>query len=587
MVDLVSVRTFVMKNDICVFGKWIVRLFAGLVLTSSVACAQENEKSSPGKPNLIFILTDDQRYDTLGCNGNLVVQTPNIDRLAAEGTLFTDATVGSAICTPSRASIFTGMYERRHGINFNSGTALSPAAWQQTYPMLLRKAGYFIGYVGKNHVPVGANGYATGLMDASFDYWYAGHTHILFYPKDRPDWAIRVKGIDEHMFDNAKADTQVEIIGEGIENFLAPNEDFYDRAARFLEKRPADRPFCLSVCFNLPHDAGAGNMDDRSTDSNLYKTGYHDQRAAIRTALPDTYIAKVDIKEPKLPADIHYATCRQTSYDYVDTPDAMTERIIRRYQAITGIDNLIGRLRAQLQEQGLADNTVIILTSDHGIFRGEFGMGGKAMNYDVCLKIPMIVYDPASTAKGQRRGEQVQTIDIAATLLDYAGADVPESMSGQSLLPLVNGENTPWRTYAFSENLWSTQFGNPRIESVRGNGWKYIRYFFNDRSLFNPDLEGKASYLTSNRQAEAYRQWLDASVNGEQPVYEELFHLEQDPNEITNLVANPKYAVRLDQMRAVCQRQVTKARGTAAVQPHVLQLTDDRLERYLKNQKQD
>lgn len=573
-----------MKKERYIFGEWIIRVFAGVVLTSTVASAQENLKSSP---NLIFILTDDQRYDTLGCTGNPVVQTPNIDRLAAEGTLFTEATVTSAICTPSRASIFAGMYERRHGINFNSGTALSPAAWQQTYPMLLRKAGYFLGYVGKNHVPVGAKGYETGLIDASFDYWYAGHTHIYFYPKDRPARVSRVKGIDEHMFDNATADTQVEILGEGIENFLNPNQDFYNRAARFLEKRPADRPFCLSICFNLPHDAGTGTMEDRPSDPELYKTGYHDQRAAIRAGLPTTYVAKADIQTPKLPADVLYAQHRQTSYDYVDTPDTMTERIIRRYQAITGIDNWIGQLRAQLKEQGLADNTVIILTSDHGIFRGEFGLGGKSMNYDVCLKVPMIVYDPASKAVGQRRSEQVQTVDIAATLLDYAGADIPDNMSGQSLKPLVNGKDIPWRTYAFSENLWSTQFGNPRTESVRGNGWKYIRYFFNDRSLYDLKLKGLSRYLTSDRQAAAYRQWLDASINGEAPVYEELFDLEQDPGETTNLAADPVYAVRLNEMRAACQRRVTEARGPSSMQPSLLQLESERLEYYLNHQKQD
>ena len=567
-------------------GRWVARtVFA--VLSAVRFVAAEPAGNPLDKPNLIFILTDDQRYDTLGCTGNPIVKTPNIDRMAAEGTLFTEATVGSAICTPSRASIFTGMYERRHGINFNSGTAMSPADWQRTYPMLLRRAGYCIGYIGKNHVPVGAKGYSTGLMDADFDYWYAGHTHIYFYPKDRPGRVLRVKGIDEHMFDNAKADTQIEIIQEGIENFLQPNDAFYHAAARFLEKRPADRPFCLSVCFNLPHDAGTGSMEDRSSDPELYKTGYHDQRDAIRAALPETYIAREDIKKPKLPADVHYAGCRQDSYNYVDNPDSLTERIIRRYQAITGIDNLIGRLRGQLHELGLADNTVIVLASDHGIFRGEFGLGGKSMNYDVCLKVPMIIYDPASSAKGQKRREQVQTVDIAATLLDYAGAEIPEFMSGKSMRPLVRGEQVPWRTYAFSENLWSTQFGNPRIESVRGNGWKYIRYFSNDRSLFDPDLEGMARYLTSNRQAETYRQWLDASINGEPPVYEELYRLEQDPHEINNLADDSRYSEKLNEMRAVCRRRVVEARGGADVQPTVFQLESERLEYYLNHQKHD
>ncbi|QHI68369.1 sulfatase-like hydrolase/transferase [Tichowtungia aerotolerans] len=576
-----------MKISVYTLGTRTLRGYTFALLTAGIFGAYEAVAAVATQPNLIFILTDDQRYDTLGCTGNPVVQTPNIDQLATEGTLFTEATVTSAICTPSRASIFAGMYERRHGINFNSGTALSPAAWQQTYPMLLRKAGYFVGYVGKNHVPVGAAGYATGLMDSSFDYWYAGHTHIYFYPKERPARVSRIKGIDEHMFDNAKAETQIEILQEGVDNFLSPNQDFYNRAARFLEKRPADRPFCLSLCFNLPHDAGTGSMEDRPSDPELYKTGYHNSRAVIRAGLPSTYVAKADIQTPKLPADVLYAQHRQNSYDYVDTPETMTERIIRRYQAITGIDQLVGRLRKQLQKLGLAENTVIILTSDHGILRGEFGLGGKSMNYDTCLKVPMIIYDPASAAKGQRRSEQVQTVDIAATLLDYAGADIPANMSGASLKPLVNGKDVPWRTYAFSENLWSTQFGLPRIESVRGEGWKYIRYFFNDRSLYNPTLKGLTRYLTSNRQAETYRQWLDASINGEPPVYEELYHLKLDPSETNNLANDPTCTDRLNTMRTVCQQLVKKARGDASVQPVVLQLESERLEYHLTHQKED
>lgn len=562
---------------------WPLTLVAAFGLPPLLIHADE---SMAEKPNLILILTDDQRVDTLGCYGNPVVRTPHLDRLTSEGTLFTQATVTSAICTPSRASIFTGMHERRHGINFNSGTALAPVSWQQTYPMLLRKAGYFTGYIGKNHVPVGAMGYETGLMDASFDYWYAGHEHLLFYPKNRPDWALRVKGIDERMFDNARADTQVEILQEGVENFLNPNQAFYDGAARFLERRPKDRPFCLSICFNLPHDAGTGNMEDRPSDPELYKTGYHDQRDAIRAELPSTYIAKADITEPKLPVDVLYTEHRQGGYAYVDTPETLVERIIRRYQSITGIDNLIGALREKLEQLGLADNTVIIFSSDHGIMRGEFGLGGKGLNYDPCLRVPMIVHDPRSPAKGKVRDEAVQSIDLPATLLDYAGMQIPANMSGRSMRPLVEGSDIPWREYAFAENLWCTRHGNPRVESVRGNGWKYIRYFKNDYSLFE-GMDDRAQQRVTNLQAGAYQLWLDASIKGEQPVYEELFDLGNDPGEIDNLAHDPRHAARLAELRAVCDRLVAEARGEESVRPAVLQLEKERLEYYLKHSKQD
>lgn len=532
------------------------------------------------RPNLVFILTDDQRYDTLGCTGNGIVKTPNIDRLAEQGTLFTQATVTSAICTPSRASYFTGMYERNHGINFNSGTSLSVAQWNESYPMLLRDAGYFLGYVGKNHVPVGGAGYDSGLIEATFDYWYAMHKHLYFYPKEHK----KIPGIDNGMFDNAAADTQVEIIREGMQNFFDPNKAFHAGAMRFLRERPADRPFCLTICFNLPHDCGTERMESRPTDPEIYRSGYREVRDEVRSRLPETYVAAKDIKKPKLPADLFLTEYRQGTYNYVNDPDALTDRIIRRYQALTGIDLLVGDLVKRLEKHGLAGNTVIVFASDHGLFRGEFGLGGKSMCYDSNLRIPLIVHDPRSDVKGQRRGEATQSIDVTATLLDYAGARLPEGMSGQSLRPLIEGKTIPWRDYAFSENLWSTRFGNPRCESVRGKGWKYIRYFKNDRSLYDMTVDKRVQYKVSNSLAVTYQEWLDASLNGEQPVYEELFNLKNDPDETTNLAADPAHWAKLDELRKVCQQRVREARAT----PYpVVNLETERREFYLYRMEQD
>ncbi|MEN0048135.1 MAG: sulfatase-like hydrolase/transferase, partial [Bacteroidota bacterium] len=152
------------------------------------------------RPNFIFILTDDQSYGMMGCTGNEIVQTPNLDQLAKEGVLFDHAYVTSAICTPSRVSILLSQYERKHGVNFNSGTSVAPKAWAESYPVVMRQAGYYTGWIGKNHAPVGKGGYESGLMEKSFDYWYAGHGHLSFYPKDR-----------HKIFKDAEADTQVEV----------------------------------------------------------------------------------------------------------------------------------------------------------------------------------------------------------------------------------------------------------------------------------------------------------------------------------------------------------------------------------------
>ncbi|MCC9608060.1 sulfatase-like hydrolase/transferase [Blastopirellula sp. JC733] len=501
------------------------------------------------RPNLVFLLTDDQRYDTLGCTGNQFIETPNLDQLAADGILFANASVTSAICTPSRACYFLGQYERKHGVNFNSGTAMSPAAWAKSYPVVLREAGYYTGYVGKNHVPVGRRGYGSKVMEPSFDFWYAGHGHLTFYPKQQ-----------HAIFKHAKADTQIEVVAEGAASFLNAEEDYVAGAEAFLSRRPKDKPFCLSIALNLPHAAGTRSMKMLPTDPELYRTKYRDKIDQI--PLPKTYVAKDQITSPRLPADVLYAQLRQTSYDYVDTPEGLKEQLIRKAQTITGIDRMVGEIREALAAQGLDQNTVIIFSSDHGIMQGEFGLGGKALNYESCLRIPMIIMDPRVDRenRGRRSMALVESVDIAPTMLDLAGVDVPDSMQGVSLKEMIEGRSESVRESSFAENLWSTYFGNPRIESVRTGEWKYIRYFKNDRELF-AGVTGKTQYGVTPTQAEGYAHWLTSSIEGELPVYEELFHLPSDPSESVNLAQRPAYSATLTQMRTECQRLVTFAKG--------------------------
>lgn len=507
------------------------------------------------RPNLIFILTDDQRYDTLGCTGNEFIKTPNLDRLAAEGTLFANAAVTSAICTPSRACYFLGQYERKHGINFNSGTSMKPEAWSQSYPMLLRESGYYTGYVGKNHVPIGNQGYDSGLVDKSFDFWYAGHGHLTFYPK-------RIHEI----FKQAKADTQIEIVSEGANSFLDSEVDYIAGSRSFLKQRPTDQPFCLTIALNLPHGAGTRSMEMLATDPELYRTAYRDRLDQI--PIPKTYVAKDQITKPKLPADLLFADYRQINYVYVDTPELLREQLVRKAQTITGIDRMIGRIRKSLKQEGLAENTVIVFSSDHGIMAGEFGLGGKALNYEPCLRVPMIVMDPRvdKSKQGQRTMALAESVDIAPTLLDLAGVEAPNGMQGKSLRGLVEGTVEKIRDSSFAENLWSTYFGNPRIESVRTAQWKYIRYFKNDRAQF-ASVTKKTLYDVTPSQIESYADWLTSSIRGEQPVYEELFHLASDPSESINLAERAAYAEVLAEMRGECQRLVTFAKGDVETPP--------------------
>ena len=539
----------------------LILLAIGYLALPSIA------QSTP-KPNFVFILTDDHRYDMLGATGHSLVQTPNLDQLAKDGVLFTNAHVTSAICTPSRVSIFLSQFERKHGVNFNSGTSLAEDAWEDSYPVKLRENGYYTGYIGKNHAPIGEGGYQSGVMEASFDYWYAGHGHLSFYPKDR-----------HAIFKAAKNDTQVELLNEGVDDFFS-NEQKLEGAQHFLQSRPEDQPFCLSIAFNLPHSASTSTMKLLESDSSLYRTRYRD----LEIPLPHDYIAKKDITTPKLPPEIHFAAERQTSYDFVDTEESIKERILRSMQTVTGIDGLVGKLRATLRAQGLDENTIIVFTSDHGLFFGEFGLGGKALCYEIVTHVPMIIFNPRApeSAKGSVSDELVQTIDIAPTMLAYAGIKLPESYQGKALNALIGGGNQEVRNYLFTENLWSNHFGNPRCEAVQDKEWKYIRYYKNENLRASVKIETAKMlgikqvdmmYKQYTPDIARYRNFVEAPLRGEEAVYEELYHLKEDPAETKNLAGKMQYKIKLEEMREAWEEKIQYARGEGV--PKVLRYTSD------------
>ena len=510
------------------------------------------------QPNLVFILTDDQSYELLGCNGNKLVKTPNIDQLAEDGVRFTNAYVTSAICTPSRVSIFLSQYERKHGINFNSGTSVAPEAWAQSYPVLLRQHGYYTGYIGKNHSPVGIGGYSSGLMESSFDYWFAAHRHLGFYPKQR----------HKENFKGAQHHTQIEIINEGARDFIG-NEHRLEGAKHFIDNRPEEQPFCLSICFNLPHDNSTMSMRQLESDSVIYRDLYRD----IDIPMPDNYIARGDIQHPKLPKDLLHAEDRQTSYNYVDEPATNKERIIRRMQTVTGIDGLVGDLLKTLKQKKLYKNTIIIFTSDHGLFMGQQGLGGKALCYQEVTRVPMIVYSPF--LKKKQRGfvsnELVQTIDIAPTMLSYANVPIPEAFQGKDISGIVDGTKAKVRDFVFTENLWSTPFGNPRCEAIQDKDWKYIRYYKNENASATKLLKiandygikkANLMFKISDAGFVTYRQYIEGPLEGEAPVYEELYNLNNDPEELNNLIGDKKYKAELQRLKEAWEEAIKTARGT-------------------------
>ena len=527
-----------------------------------------SQSGAAERPNFVFILTDDQSYGMMGCDGNEITQTPNIDQLAKDGVFFDQAYVTSAICTPSRISILLSQFERKHGVNFNSGTSVAPEAWAKSYPVVMRKNGYYTGYVGKNHAPIGDGGYNSGLMEKSFDYFYAGHGHIRFYPKDVHD-----------IFKAAKFDTQVEIITESTTDFLS-NEHRLEGAVRFLDSRPQDKPFCLSICLNLPHGAGTSTMQMRDSDDPIYKTMYRD----IEIPLPRNYIAKKDIKTPKLPAHVLKTQERQAGYNYVDQPKTLVERMTRQMQAMTGIDRMVGQVRQKLASEELEQNTVIIFCSDHGLFMGQQGLGGKALCYQQTTHVPMIIHNPAALVQssGRRSDQLVQTIDIAPTMLDYAGIPIPDAFQGKSLRRWIDQQGDDVHDYIFTENLWSTHFGNPRIEAVQDKNWKYIRYYKNENFPASLKIQSakkfklplnKLLYTVHDDAIALYRHFAESSLQGEPPVYEELYDLKNDPDELKNVIGDASLSPVLNRLQDAWKTKLTEARGTGA--PKVLRFTAD------------
>ncbi len=499
------------------------------------------------QPNIIYILGDDHRAEQLGSREHPILQTPHLDTLARDGVQFTNAFCTSPACTPSRTCHYTGQWERKHGINFNSGSSLAPEAWAQSFPMRLKEVGYHLGWVGKNHVPAGGQrGYDSGYFESVFDYWYGNHGHSGFYPKEQCSGG--------QIYRNARLDTQIEVFEEGVMNFLDPQSEFLQSCNTPLPERPGDQPFCLCVTFNLPHSYGTGNMQMRPTDGELYITRYRDRFDEV--PLPATYIPW-EKAAPRIPREVYDGTYI-TSYDYVRKPRSLRERRIREYQTITGIDRFLGNLREKLETLGLAENTIIVFSTDHGIHHGEHGMGGKCFLYEEDIRIPLIVYDPRRKEKDvpHTREEMVAVPDLAPTIMELCGFDVPDSMQGTSLRPLLDGEEPEWRTELLTEQLMDIQ-NYPRSESIRTRNWKYIRYFARTedpkqaRNKFRGTLDDYTTCLTS-------------TITGEKPVYEELFCLTEDPGETTNLAEDMAHVGRLDALRKRLAELVREAKGDDA-----------------------
>lgn len=445
---------------------------ARLLLCLAVSAAAATAQTAPTRqPNVLLILTDDQRWDAMGCAGNAVIQTPAIDALAADGVRFRNAFVTTSICAASRASILTGLHERTHGYTFGT-PPLGADRVAASYPAQLRDAGYRTGFVGKYGIRAGRDG-----PQRMFDSFVSLHRSP--YLKKQQD------GTERHLTD---------ITG--------------DRAIEFLDGCTEAQPWCLSVSFNAPH---AEDNDERQYIWPRALDGlYDDVVLPVPATMATAFFAQ-------LPGFLRESESRNRFHWRFDEPDKYQRMVRGYYRMITGIDAVVGRLRAGLAERGMAEDTVIIFTSDNGYFLGERGFADKWYLYDQSVRVPLLVVDPRLPAA--RAGTQSDlcalNIDLAPTILDLAGvaATPTKAMQGRSLVPLLSGRApVDWRTDFFYEHLF--EFAKiPKSEGVRNERWTYLRWF-------------------------------------EQPTRtEELYDRLADPDEASNLVAEPAYAEVLAALR--------------------------------------
>ena len=417
--------------------KLMILVALGLLMTGcdQQQQADQTKVSSADRPNIIFILTDDQRFDSLGYAGNDIIETPEMDRLAQEGVYFRMALVTTPLCAPSRASIFSGLYERTHGYTFGVGP-IRPEFMEESYPALLKTAGYHTGFIGK----FGVNMPEPEALFDVFDWLWVEDDpdHPGFYHVDK-----KLDGETVHLTRYAG-----------------------QKALDFIEAAPRDTPFALSLSFNGPHshDDSEQQYFWQEEVGHLYQD----------MTMPEPALGNDEYFE-RLPEAVRNGVNRLRWSWRFDTPEKYQRSIKGYFRMIAGIDLEIGKIRNKLAETGLDDNTVIIFMGDNGYFLGERQIAAKWLMYDNSIRVPLMIFDPRVK---ERRDidDMALNIDVTATIVDLAGIDVPDSYHGKSLVPIVTGEvDTLARDTVLIEHL-SELPGIPPSEGVRTAEWKYLRY---------------------------------------------------------------------------------------------------------------
>jgi arylsulfatase A-like enzyme len=420
----------------------VVRRLASLVTAAfavpGTACAQggpsvrslrelqRGTRTSGGtrRPNIVFVLMDDMRWDLMACAGHRFLRTSNLDRIAREGARFANAFVCLSLCSPSRASFLTGLYSHVHGVLDNR----TPLDYSRltTLPQILQNAGYRTAMVGKWHMGVDAE------PKPGFDYWACFKGQGTYF------------------------DPELNVNGK-----MRPFTGFTDDVttgltADWITSQPG-RPFAAILGFKSCHSP----FEPPPRTSRLY--------ANIAIPKPPTF----DKAAPDQPAWIQqFDDTGHTPYSRIPYDELM----LRFWRLVTAADENIGRLFARLQAIGRLDDTVLIFSSDNGFLLHEHGLYDKRAMYEESIRVPLLVRYPRLFRRARVIDEMALNIDVAPTLLDLVGAGGADRMQGRSLLGALAGKHGPRRSIFFYQYDREQPYSTPSLMGVRTHDWKLVRY---------------------------------------------------------------------------------------------------------------
>lgn len=477
-----------------------LRLLPAIVVGAALLCTQA-ASAQDTRPNIVIFATDDLRFDAIGAYGSPFEGiTPNLDRLAADGVRFDRSYATTPLCSPWRASFLTGQYVSAHGWTGNDQhAARAPDMDDATmWHEVLQDTGYRTGYVGKYHL----------------DTWMGAGNPDNRDGDPRPGWDYWAGFVNNQ---GTHTNIQLNVNGAIVNTSGYTSDTLATYANTFLDGG-GEEPFALVVSYKAVHAPTDVSTDVSPANRNLYSTSQ--VQAHLNTFPQNTYSeAVLDDNKPILSRNGGPAGGNPVP----GSTGTNNASILGQLRQLKDVDDSVGRVLDQLEAQGLMENTIIAFTSDSGLGWREHGLGGKSLPYEFSARTPLIMYHPTLAAGGQTPNQLVTQIDLAATILDAAGVEMPSSMQGTSVLPYLDGSGAAGREVLYLENNYDGH-------STVTNSWQAA-------------VDGRYKYVRYND----YRGW------------DELYDMQADPYEIYNVIDNPAHAAELKRLR----REVQLGHGAA------------------------